>query len=371
MVLVTLVGAYILLLSIRVIMVLLIAIIIASALRPIVQGITRRGVPQSVAIVSVYLMLGLGILGLSVALLPPIVDQLTEYINNDYRLSTSIVRAQSRIENVIEDVTGDDVTLMEFEAIDRNVEQFVAEVRDTTPHLLDDAGTTLGEAALIFVMGAYWLTSHEKAIDFITQLSPIRHREKTEAIIKEIEDTMGAYVRGVVTVASIVGLLNFIVFMIFGVPGALMLAVIIGLTTTIPMIGGFLGGILATFMTLIADPDYVPIVIITFLIIQQLENYVLSPRIIATQVKLDSLLVIVYTAIGFVMYGIVGALIAVPVMGTIHILLTHTVIEPHRKSIQAFQTQDGLPIIRLEDEDRNRERMQEVHNREIEPRVVE
>jgi predicted PurR-regulated permease PerM len=98
-------------------------------------------------------------------------------------------------------------------------------------------------------------------------------------------------------------------------------------------------------MTLLSAPDYVPLVLITFLTIQQIENYILSPRIISTHVQLDSLLVIVYTAIGFVMFGIVGALIAVPIMGTVHILLTHIVIEPHKRKIQTFQTQNGIPIV--------------------------
>jgi predicted PurR-regulated permease PerM len=310
-----------------------------------VQFLTKHHIPEGAAIALVYTTMALSIVGLAIAIVPPIMHQLSAYLQEDYRLSSSVLRAQHRIENVLGDITGDDVNLMEFEDIDRNVERIMARLRTITPGMLDDAGSTLGEAVLIFVMGAYWLTSHEKAIAFITQLSPIHHREKTAAIISEIEHTMGAYVRGVVIVASIVGVLNFIVFAVFGVPGALALAVVIAVTTTIPMIGGFLGGILATFMTLLSAPDYVPLVLITFLTIQQIENYILSPRIISTHVQLDSLLVIVYTAIGFVMFGIVGALIAVPIMGTVHILLTHIVIEPHKRKIQTFQTQNGIPIV--------------------------
>jgi predicted PurR-regulated permease PerM len=350
-VLLTLLGAYILLLSIRVIMVLLIAVIIASAVRPIVKALTRNGIPESVAIVSVYLVMALGIIAVSLALFPPIFNQFTQYIEDDSELSSRIIRAQNRVENAMEDLTNEEVQLMAPEEVEANVHDFVVRVRDITPGLLDDVGSTVGEAVLIFVMGAYWLTSHEKAMNFLTQLSPIQHRDKVQTIVQEIELTMGSYVRGVVTVASIVGILNFIVLFLLGVPGALTLAAIIAVTTTIPMIGGFLGGAMAIFMTLVAAPDYVPAVLITFLVIQQIENYILSPRIISSQVQMDPLLVIVYTAIGFVMFGIVGALIAVPVMGTVHILLAHTIIEPHKKNIRVFQTQDGLPVVKSTEKD--------------------
>lgn len=367
-ILLTLVGAYILLLSIRVILVLLIAIIIASTVRPVVKGLTRSGVPESVSIVLVYVILALGIIGVALALFPPIVNQFAQYLDDDSELSSRIIRAQTRLENGLEDLTNEEVNLMASEEVEANVHEFVAEVRDDmTPGLLDDVGTTLGEAVLIFVMGAYWLTSHEKAMNFITQLSPLQHREKVQKIVNEIETTMGSYVRGVVIVASIVGLLNFIVLSLLGVPGALNLAAIIAVTTTIPMIGGFLGGAMAVFMILISAPDYVLAVIITFLVIQQIENYILSPRIISNQVQMDPLLVIVYTAIGFVMFGIVGALIGVPVMGTVHILLTYTIIEPHKKNIRVFETQDGLPVAIINGQEAVRSREREAKESEKRP----
>ena len=67
-------------------------------------------------------------------------------------------------------------------------------------------------------------------------------------------------------------------------------------------------------------------VLIIFLIVQQIENNVLSPRIMRTRVGLDPLLVIVYTAIGLVMGGVIGAFLAVPVMATIHVLLEHFIM---------------------------------------------
>ena len=90
------------------------------------------------------------------------------------------------------------------------------------------------------------------------------------------------------------------------------------------------------FLTLVTAPQYVITVFLVFFIITQIENYVLSPRIMSSSVGLDPLLIIVYTAIGFILYGVVGALLAVPLMGTFHILLKHLVIEPHKENIKSF-----------------------------------
>lgn len=344
-VLMTLIGAYVLFISLRILIVFVIAIIIASAVRPLVQGLVRWRVPQSIAIIIVYLGLAIFIIGIFVAILPPIINQVALYVENEARLALQIIRAQSWIEEIISDVTNEDVTLVQQGEVRAAVSDFVAQIRAVAPSMVSDIGNTLGDAVLIFVMGAYWLTSHDKATEFISQLSPLRYRNQVHAIFDEVENTMGGYVRGVATIATIVGILNFSTLQLLSVPNAITIAFIIAITTTIPMIGGFLGGVISVFLTLVTAPEYVPIVFVTFFTITQIENYILTPRIMSNSVGIDPLLVIVYTSIGFVMSGIIGALIALPIMGTIHILLMHLVVNPHRESMKSYHTEDGVILM--------------------------
>lgn len=341
-VLFTLIGAYILLISVRMLIVLLLAVIIASSLRPFVTRLTRWHIPEAAAIVSVYLVAAILMAVVALAILPPIINQVANYIEHDWQLSYRIIQAQNFIANLLSNVTNSEVSLVAPDEIRTSVASFVTQFRHVIPGMVDDLGGTLGDAILIFVMGAYWLTSHQKAKEFVTQLVPFSFRHKTEAIIEEIEDTMGGYVRGVITIATIVGVLNFIGLQLLGVPNALTLSFIVGTTTTVPMIGGLVGGIIIVALTLISAPQHVIAVFVTFFIIQQLESYVLSPRIMANRVGMDPLLVIVYTAIGFLMFGVVGALIAIPVMGTLHILLWHLVIEPHQANMKKQAATKGL-----------------------------
>src|SRR5262249_1665870 len=146
--------------------------------------------------------------------------------------------AQNWIETQIGSITHTSISLIPEENIRSGVATVFDQVKSSLPAVLPDVGNTLGDVVLIFVMGAYWLTSHEKATTFVTQLSSVQYREKVNNMIVEAEQTMGGYVRGVVLVMAIVGVLDFIPMRLLGVPNATLMAFIIGLTTAIPMIGG-------------------------------------------------------------------------------------------------------------------------------------
>ena len=347
-ILLTLTGAYVLILSVHIVIVLLMAVIVASAVRPLIQNLTRWHIPESIAIIIVYLGLAIVITAIFIIVMPPVVNQVAGYIENDGCLAYRIIQAQRHVENIISNVTNDEVSLVAPDEVQATVSNFIAQVRQLAPGMLDNLGSTIGDAILIFVMGAYWLTSHQKAIEFISQLTPGMHRDEVRAMINEIETTLGAYVRGVATISLIVGILNFVVMQLLGVPDALPLAFIIAVTTTIPMIGGLIGGSIVVVLTLVTSPEHVPVVFIIFFTITQFENYILTPRVMGRNVKLDPLLIIIYTAIGFIMLGIVGALTAVPIMRAIHILLTYLVINPYKESLKGVQIEDGsIQMVRI------------------------
>lgn len=342
----TVAAAYILLVSARVLLVLLIAVIVASSVRPIITRLASWHVPEGAAIGLTYLgLIGFILLAL-VAVFPPVVNQVAQYIENDDRLATRIITAQRWVERGISDVTQSDVSLVAPDEIRAGVATFVSQLRQALPNILNDMGATLGDIVLIFVMGAYWLTSHQRAIDFITQLYPLRYREEAHAIIEEIELTMGSYARGIITVSTIIGILNFIPLQLLGVPNALTLAFLAGLLTAIPVIGGLMGIVVAAAMTLVAAPQYILTVLAVTFIVQQIENYLVSPRVMSGTVGMEPLLVIVYVSAGFVLFGTVGGLIAIPVMSTVHILLQHLIIAPHRENITPFAVENGVPVMK-------------------------
>jgi predicted PurR-regulated permease PerM len=346
-VLLTLLGAYVVVMSLHILVVVLVAIILASALRPMVLRLMRWRLSEGLAILVVYIGLLLGIIALIAIVIPPIVTSITTNLTSEDRLANRIISVEYWLGNTVQNITGSDVTLPDPKTVRDGVSNAVATIRPALPSLVGDASSTLGEAILVFVMGVYWLTSHQRAVEFVVQLFTLRFREKVESIIYEIENMMGSYIRGIVFVALVIGTANFIILFVLRIPNAATLGFIIGIGTMLPIVGGFVGGGLATLLALLTGTPVQGLAVLgTFVLVQQLETHYLTPRAMSRSVGLDPLLTIVAVLMGFTLGGVVGAIIATPVMGTIAVLLRELVIEPRKVTVSPYtQTEDGLLLL--------------------------
>jgi len=178
----------------------------------------------------------------------------------------------------------------------------------------------------------------------------LQSREKVESIIYEIENMMGSYVRGIVFVGVFIGMANFIILFVLRIPNAATLGFIIGIGTLLPIVGGFVGGGFATLLALLTGtPVQGLAVFATFVAVQQIETHYLTPRAMSRSVGLDPLLTIVAVLIGFTLGGVVGAIIATPIMGTIAVLLREIVIEPRKVTVSPYTTmEDGVVLLNNE-----------------------
>jgi len=339
-ILTTLIASFMLITNVRILIVLLIAIIIASALRPYAAALHRIGIPNGLAITLVYLLLGLGIAVLLVIVLPPIVRQLANYMENEWQLATRIIVAQNWFEQQLSHLANQEIQLGNSEELRQAVYDLIAQIRISAPSALLVLGNTVGEALLVFVMGVYWLTARDKAITFLASLVPQHQQQRFVDIAVEVETTMGSYVRGIMLVGSFVGLANFVILALFRVSNAATLAFIIGLTTMLPVVGGFIGAGTATLLALLVSPLQGLIVFATFVVVQQVEMNVITPRVMAQSVGIDPLLVILAVFVGFAMYGPTGALIAVPLAGALAVLVQRLIVEPRIAELR-YEVHDG------------------------------
>jgi predicted PurR-regulated permease PerM len=343
-VLATIASAYVILMSARILVVLLIAIFIASAVRPMVLRLMRWRFSEGLSISLVYAVMIIAILVLTVLVIPPIINQLADYLQNESRLAGRIIAAQRWIENTLSNLTGNTVTLASPEQINASVGDFVEGARASLLGEAAHIGGLLGEAILVFIMGLYWLTSRDKAVAFLSQLVTPRYRDTAREISEEIESSVGAYIAGIVGVALFVGVANFLLLTLFRVPNASTYAFIVGSTTMLPIVGGFIGGGLAALLALLTSPVNGLIVFGTFVAVQQIENHYLTPRTMARSVGIDPLLVMVGVFAGFSLGGVTGALIAVPILGAISILFRHMFVEPRKAEVE-YKIEQGAVII--------------------------
>jgi predicted PurR-regulated permease PerM len=335
--------AYLLVVTLDIWILLWIAILIASAVRPAVMQLRRVGLPQTVAVLLVYAMIAVIGVTLLVAVVPPIVNQFIEYIQNDNRLANRLIIAQNWTEGFLTDVTGSEVDLgIPPDEIREAVRDFVDQVRITAPTLIDDISSFLGNFALVIVMGVYWVTSRVRAETFLVSLLPLGQQPLAREILEEIDRRLGAYVRGIILISFSVGLLSFAVLSILRVPGAATLSLFYGTATAIPIIGGFIGVVSSTAIALLSSPQSAVTVLVVMIIMQQIENYIISPRVMSRNTDFDEILVLVFVAMGFTLNGVTGALIAIPVAGTVAIVLKHLVLERRKAEVTPIRVEGGV-----------------------------
>jgi predicted PurR-regulated permease PerM len=376
--------------TIQIWLVLWIAILIASALRPAIVRLMRWGLPQGAAIPLVYGVVLISAFVLVMLVLPPVINQFTRYLENESLLTTKIKIAQNWFTLRLNEVTGGNyisatdtvkVTLnadgeAELRSTATNddevvvasstpqiigfteiqIEEAVANVIDefegTAPGLVGNVGGFIGDLVLVLVMGIYWITSRARAEEFLIDLLPIGRQAQGRAIMDEIEIGLGGYVRGIALVSIIVGTFSFVAMILVNalplnvnIPNAATLAFFYGLATAVPIIGGLIGIVIATGLAFLTATPAAGLAVfgITFLL-QQVENYYISPRIMASSSSFDEILVIVFIAAGFTLDGIRGGLIAIPVAATAAILLKHLIIIPRKDRVLPTRIEGGIML---------------------------
>lgn len=160
-------------------------------------------------------------------------------------------------------------------------------------------------------------------------LIPPQSRPKTIEVLSEMHDVVGGYIRGQLLVAVIVGILMTALLSGLRVPYAAALGMFGGLLEIIPYAGAIVGGAIAAIAALLSNgPLNAGFVVLGLIVINQLEGHVLAPFVVGESVKLRPLTILLALLTGAELFGILGMLVAVPVVGIIKVLITNFLAEP-------------------------------------------
>lgn len=174
---------------------------------------------------------------------------------------------------------------------------------------------------VIVTLSLYFMASLGRFKRFVYALVPASRRDKFSEISEEVAASVGRYVAGQATIASINASLGFVVMSIFGVPYSIVLAFFCFLLALIPLVGAVSGAALVTLVALTVSPATALIVGIYYLVYMQIEAYVISPRVMKKAVAVPGGVVVVAAMAGGALLGIMGALVAIPVAASIILIL--------------------------------------------------
>ena len=190
-------------------------------------------------------------------------------------------------------------------------------------------GATVGfasqvvELVVVPVLAYYFLKDWRELKVSALEALPPSWRDKARVVIEEIAAVVSGYISGQALVAVIMGMLAFAGMYLLGVDYPLVLGLLAALTETIPIIGPIIGAAPAVFLAYLHSPALAVKVVIFFLIIHQLENHVIVPKVMGHSIDLHPVTVIISLLIGGNLMGIVGMILAVPVAAILKVLYKH------------------------------------------------
>lgn len=300
---------------------------IALGIDPAVAWLQRRGLARPWAICAVLLGLGLVVAGILAMVVPLAIQEFTQLINAAPHYLTDVghqpwfTRLNARFGGAI-DIGAVTTWVQDFAA---NPNHWLA----FTGGLLNvgvGVASGLTGAFIVVILSLYFLASLPTMKQALYSLVPRRSRPRFVELSEQITLSVGGYVQGMVVLAALNASLGFIAMLVFHVPYAGILVVVVFVLALIPLIGSVTATILVTLIGLLNSPLTAAEIGIYYLVYMQIEAYVLTPRIMNRAVSVPGSLVVIGALAGGTLLGLFGALIAIPVTASIILIVKQVVI---------------------------------------------
>ena len=336
----------------QVVFILFIAIVMGTVIRPVVTWLHRRGLPRIAGVILVYLVLLALLISFVLLLFPLIVEQ-----------GTTIAAAvpgyyQNLLEWMVNDPNQWIVRLSEFlpatlpglEPIQQTGQQMLASAGQAMGYVAS-AAKVIFIATAILLLAFHWTLDGPRTIRSLLLLLPKDQRESISELISAMETKVGSYIAGQGLLCLVIGILALVAYLLIGLPNAFVLALVAGVLEAVPMIGPLLGAIPAALVALSIAPIKLIWVIVATVIIQQLENSLLVPRVMRKAVGVNPFVSLLAIFALSSLFGIAGALMAIPIAAIIQILLDRFVFHPGTMESQVSDGRDYASRLRYEAQD--------------------
>lgn len=308
----------------------ILAVVLTFILNPLVQRLSclrlwpsARCLPRGLA-VAIALAGAVAVLAVTVGFIfSPFVSEFNRFVVN---LPTYIERIQS--------LTGVLQEQASSIALPANIRGMVDQVLSSAASYAVTLGrralgATVGfasqvvELVVVPVLAYYFLKDWRELKASAVDALPPAWRVRGRGIVEEMALVVSGYIRGQALVAVIMGLLVFAGMYLLGVDYPLVLGLLAALTETIPIIGPIIGAAPAIFLAYLMSPALAVKVVVFFLVIHQIENHVIVPKVMGRSIDLHPVTVIISLLIGGHLLGIVGMILAVPVAALLKVLYKH------------------------------------------------
>jgi predicted PurR-regulated permease PerM len=330
----------------HVVEIIIIASLIALILNPLVSFLGRRGIRRGLAIPLTYLSLLLVLAGIGFLLAQPISNQVDSFQHN---LPTLVREANKRLDDLQRFFNHHGIHLQlrkqgqtALQTLQTKVLKGSSSLLSFTTSILTAVANAALSLVLIFVMSVYLLIYARQIGALVRRWLPPADGTAADDYPLNVQRAVAGYVRGQLFFSVVMGTTAGVALFLFGLVGifpdgrtyAFAFGAFFGVMELVPFIGPVLGAIPPIAVALFQDPLVALWVVLLFIGLQQLEGHIVAPQIFGHALRINPLLVIIALLFGDAIYGIIGALMALPVAAvlreTILYLRRHVVLEPWR-----------------------------------------
>ena len=304
------------LLGISSILILLVmAMFLAIGLNPVVEMFMRRGMKRGLSVLLVLVVV-IGVVALFVVAVAPVISEQIATITRNAPGWLDDLQANSQVQKLDDQY---DIIARAREYVEQG--GFGQKLFGGALGVGLKVLSALANSLIVIVLMIYFLASLPSIKHAAYSLAPASRRPRVSELGDKIIRSTGAYVAGAFVVAVCAGISTLVFSLVVGLGAyAFALAFVVGLFSLIPIVGAFVSGAIMTLLALTVSPTVALIALIYYLAYQQLESYVIYPRIMKKSVDIPGSVTVVAALVGGALLGIVGALLAVPVAAALLLL---------------------------------------------------
>ncbi len=280
---------------------LLVAVLLAALIDPFADWFAKRKIPRALAVILVYILLALIASAVMVLIVPVIIEQVTQLFGAG-PFSSVLQDGVARLRSLFD--------------IQHFVETLLSGEAKSVTSVFTQVGIFLtGFVALfvILVLAFYMVVEEDTAKKVFRHLAPVEYQPYLAQLITKLQSKIGAWLRGQLLLGLVIGILSYVGLSILGVKYALLLAVIAGLFEVVPYLGPALSVVPAFIVGFVQSPAIGLAVLVLYVVIQQLENNLLVPKIMQKVTGLNPVVSIVALLVGIKLGGLVGAVLSIPI----------------------------------------------------------
>ena len=301
----------------EVLAILFIALIFAAAVDPWVDALERIKFPRWLSILLIYVVLLVALAFVIILLVPPIMQQTMQLADSfpEYFQKAGVVFENLKNFSAEHGILGE---------LDKGLNALKGNVSGVISSVFSSVAGFFGGVVSFFIVLVitFYMTIEEGAIKrALMYLLPDKYQPFTLQLINKIQHKIGDWLKGQLILSLIIGVLVYVGLLILGVNYALILGVVAAFGEFVPYLGPVLAAIPAIFLTFTQSPIKALFVLIFYIIIQQIENQILVPKVMQKVVGLNPIVCIIALLIGVKIAGFIGVILAIPVATAISVIV--------------------------------------------------